>query len=163
MTDFAVEKRPWWNYIGSDLKDLLTTSVLLSSQASGWSQKSSDYSFVVFPAAKAYEGYLKKMFLDRGFITNEDYMGKHFRIGKSLNPSLDKKYKDQDVYSKIIEYCGGKALADQLWLVWKNCRNMLFHYFPNEKNSIDLSQARESIMEILNVMDESFVACRLEK
>lgn len=138
-------------------------SYYLADRSSEWSKKFGDYSFIVFPAAKAYEGFLKKLFLDMGFITEEDYSGKHFRIGKALNPDLEDKYKNEGwVYSKLEEFCQGKKLPDTLWNTWKQCRNLLFHWFPNEKNKVDHIEAVERLLKIVSAIDEVFVVCRVQ-
>ncbi len=158
----------WWGYLGRDLQKLLETSMYLISVVQSWGadlpgpeKEFDDYAFVVFPAAKAYEGFLKKMFLDLKFITEEDYYGKHFRIGKSLNPSLPKEIRKEEVYGKLVNYCGGKTLADNLWETWRICRNLTFHWFPNEKNSITLSEAVERVNMIISAIDEAFKECKI--
>lgn len=164
-----LKQRPWWEYLGEDVQKLLSTSEFLYHAVEEWKinlpgseEKFYDYSFVVFPAAKAYEGFLKKMFLDMGFITEEDYFGKHFRIGKALNPSLPKELRKLSVYEKIVVSCGSETLADQLWETWRLCRNLPFHWFPNEKNSISLAEAGERIQMIINAIDEAFKGCKIE-
>src|SRR3989339_1209527 len=130
--DLKLEKRIWWNYIEDDLQELLVLSEFLSNVVKSWggdlpagSKVFHDYSFVVFPSAKAYEGFLKKVFLDMGFITNEDYLGKHFRIGKSLNPYLEERFRNgESVYDRLVKFCGGKELADTLWNAWTTSRNL---------------------------------------
>jgi hypothetical protein len=84
-----VENSVWWEYLTKDLQDLVYSSIFLAERADSWGYAHSDYSFVVFPMAKAYEGFLKKFFLDMGFISEGDYLGTHFRIGKALNPHLE--------------------------------------------------------------------------
>ncbi len=121
--DLNLEKKLWWHYIEEDLQELLVASEFLANVVRSWGgdlpqgrKVFHDYSFIVFPAAKAYEGYLKKVFLDMGFIPPEDYHGKHFRIGKALNPFLEKRYRNNEsVYDKIVTHCDGKELADTLW------------------------------------------------
>jgi hypothetical protein len=163
-------KKSWWGYLEEDLQRLLTTSYFLLDVVKGWGadlpggrREFHDYSFVVFPSAKAYEGFLKKMFLDLKFITEEDYYGKHFRIGKSLNPSLPKEIRVDSVYEKLVDYCGGKKLADELWETWRVCRNLTFHWFPNEKNIITLSEAGERVKMIVSAIDQAFKECRISK
>lgn len=154
--------KTWWFYLSEDLKELLTESLLLLDDAAGWTKKFHDYSFVVFPAAKAYEGFLKKLFLDLGFINKEDYFGKRFRIGKALNPALDPDIRERfGVYDKIVDYCGGKDLADKLWNTWKKSRNLLFHWFPEEANAITLDEAKDRVNDILESMDISFKDCKI--
>jgi hypothetical protein len=166
----ALDKKRWWGYIEEDLQDLLEESLLLldilkglGADLPGGKKKFNDYSFVVFPAAKAYEGFLKKLFFDLGFITEEDYSGKHFRIGKALNPTLPKEIRNNHwVYKKVTIYCGGSALADKLWDTWRVSRNLIFHWFPNEKNAITLSEAENRINLIIEAIDQSFKECKIK-
>jgi len=158
-----LESNIWWKGMDGGVKDLLHQSITLVDEVSSWSEKFVDYSFVVFPAAKGYEGFLKKVFLDKGFITNDDYYGKHFRIGKALNPSLDTKYRDESVYDKVVESCSGdRILANTMWDTWKNCRNMIFHFFPNEKNVITFEEAKEKVNEIISTMTKVASGCRIK-
>lgn len=163
-----LQLKSWWEYLGEDIQKLLLTSNFIYKAVESWGvdlpggqEKFNDYSFVVFPAAKAYEGFLKKLFLDLGFITEEDYFGKHFRIGKALNPSLPKELRNESVYDKLIKYCGGRDLADHLWETWRVCRNLTFHWFPNEKNAVSLDEARQRIDMIVDAIDESFSGCKI--
>lgn len=164
----ALDQKVWWSYLGADLQKLLETSNFLVRTVRSWGgdlpggeKEFDDYAFVVFPAAKAYEGFLKKMFLDLHFISESDYFGKHFRIGKSLNPSLPKEIRKDEVYSKLVKFCGGVKLADDLWETWRVCRNLTFHWFPNEKNTISFEEAIERIEMIIAAIDKAFSGCRL--
>lgn len=167
--DLNLEKKLWWHYIEEDLQELLVASEFLTNVVRSWggdlpsgSKVFHDYSFIVFPAAKAYEGYLKKVFFDMGFITDEDYHGKRFRIGKALNPFLDKKYRENEsVYDKIVSHCGGKELADTLWDAWTNGRNVVFHWFPDEKRAVSFNEAEEKIKQIVVAMDKAFEGCKI--
>lgn len=162
--NFNLKDKIWWSYIDHDLRELLRESVLLADRVSDWQEKFHDYSFIVFPAAKAYEGFLKYLFLDMGFINEAVFRGKRFRIGKALNPSLDRRFrKKESVYDKIVTFCGGKDLADSLWDTWKSCRNLLFHWFPDEKNVIDYNQARDRVERVIETIDLSFRECKLNK
>jgi len=157
-----LKNHPWWEYVGSDLQGLLLESVMLLDMMQKNKENFSDYSFVVFPAAKAYEGFLKKLFLDFSFISEEEYYGKHFRIGKALNPSLEKIYRDSEsVYDKIVVHCGGETLAKELWDTWRLSRNLVFHWFPNEKNTISLDEAGQRISMIIRAMDAAVKECKI--
>ncbi|HTK03255.1 MAG TPA: hypothetical protein VL401_00605 [Alphaproteobacteria bacterium] len=163
-----IEQKIWWSYLGEDLQKLISTSHFLLAAVKSWGadlpggrKEFHDYSFVVFPAAKAYEGFLKKLFFELQFITEEDYYGKRFRIGKALNPSLDKDAMREGVYNKITKHCGGQDLADVLWETWKESRNLIFHWFPNEKNTITLTEAGDRIEMIISAMDRSFKECKI--
>ncbi|MCX6705812.1 MAG: hypothetical protein NTV24_01750 [Candidatus Woesebacteria bacterium] len=146
-------------YLEKDIKELLEESFLLLKLFEEESGKFKDYSFVVFPAAKAYEGFLKKLFLDNGFITQDDYYGKRFRIGKALNPYLEKEIREESVYDKIVAHCGGKRLANFFWETWKECRNTVFHWFPNEKNIVTLPEAGAKLEMIVKAIDEAYKEC----
>lgn len=155
-----LENKRWWLYIEHDLQELLKQSYFLADVVQSWGvdlpggkKKFHDYSFVIFPAAKAYEGFLKKVFLDMGFITQDDYYGKHFRIGKSLNPSLPSRLRKEEVYTKIVKYAGSSVLADHLWETWKAARNLTFHWFPNEKNAITFEEAKKDLEMIVKAFD----------
>lgn len=164
MSESDLKKKKWWSYLEEGIQELLLESQMLLSDARKWDGRFHDYSFVVFPAAKAYEGFLKKLFLDLGFISKEEYSGKRFRIGKALNPSLEKGYREKEgVYDKTVDFCGGRKLADRLWLTWKNCRNLLFHWFPDEKNAITLEEAKERVGEIIATIDMAVEECEVKK
>jgi hypothetical protein len=159
----SIEQRIWWAYLEEDLQELLREAVLLVNKVGSWEEKFHDYAFVVFPAAKAYEGFLKKLFLDLGFIREKQFWGKRFRVGKALNPALDthlrKKYS---VYDKLQNFCGDKDLAENLWATWKKCRNLLFHWFPKEKNAISFVEAKQRVEMIIDSIDKSFKECKIE-
>lgn len=158
----SLKKRIWWDYLPEDLQELLRESALLANRVGGWDETFHDYAFIVFPAAKAYEGFLKTLFLDMEFISKDTFYGKRFRVGKALNPSLDKRFRDESVYDKIVNYCGGRELGDSLWDTWKSCRNLIFHWFPNEKNAISYKEARERVEKIVNTMDLAFKECKID-
>lgn len=116
-----------------------------------------DYSFVVFPMAKAFEGFLKKVLVDMDLAGEQMVYSHHFRIGKSLNPDLPIKYRRDDwLYGKIDEVFGRSGdnnLATDLWSVWKEGRNLLFHYFPDHQEFISLGEAGEMLERIVGVME----------
>lgn len=157
-----LEEKVWWDYIHDDLKGLLRESVLLVERVGKWDEKFNDYAFVVFPAAKAYEGFLKTLFLDLGFITEKKFYGKRFRIGRALNPSFN-RHRKKSVYDKMVEFCSGKELPDALWDTWKHCRNLLFHWFPNEKNTITYQESKEKVDKVINSIDLAFKGCKIDR
>lgn len=159
-----VNRKPWWGYLEHDLQESIELSLHLSDRSANWSEKFHDYSFVVFPASKAYEGFLKKLFYDLGLIKKSDYLGKHFRIGKALNPELEKRFKNDGdwVYNKLRDYCGGEELPQKLWKTWKECRNTLFHWFPDEKKAINHNEATEKLLMVVDAIDSVFDVCKVD-
>lgn len=167
--DWDLTKQVWWEFLQEDQRDLFKeTEVLTGMFEARYKEDPAklgefiDYSFLVFPAAKAYEGFLKKFFLTMGFITREEYAGKHFRIGRALNPSLDKILREQEgVYDRIAEYCQGKELADLLWDTWRTSRNQTFHWFPGEANTVTFEEAKARIGMVYKAMEMVFRECKL--
>ena len=161
--DINLEEKIWWDYLEEDIQELLRESFHLIRKVNKWDRKFHDYAFIVFPASKAYEGFLKKLFLDMGFISREEYLGRRFRIGKALNPSLDRRHRVREsVYDKLVEYCGGRQFADKLWITWREARNLLFHWFPEEKNAIDYEEAKQRVNMIIDTIDLAFKECKID-
>lgn len=159
--DKDLKNKVWWDYLEEDIQELLKESFHLIDKVKKWDRKFHDYAFIVFPASKAYEGFLKKLFLDMKFISREEYLGRRFRIGRALNPSLDRKYRKDSVYDKIVKFCGGKQFADSLWITWREGRNLLFHWFPEEKNAINYSEAKQRVEMIVDTIDLAFKECKI--
>ncbi len=161
----SLTKHPWWDYVHEDLRELLKQSVLLMDVFSDGhynGENFHDFSFIVFPAAKAYEGYLKTLFKDLNFISEKDFYSKRFRIGRALNPALDRNREEESVYDELENYCHGKDLPKVLWETWRTGRNQLFHWFPNEKNAISYDEAVKIISKILDAMDFAFEECKIK-
>jgi len=142
MSKFGkLAKKPWWSYLDETQRQLLEQSLELLEKEKRTKTKKVDYSFVVFPAAKAYEGFLKKLLYDIGLITKEDFLGDKFRLGRALNPSLGKNHWAGSIYERLKSFCGGEALPYGLWQTWKQGRNLLFHYFEGGENKISLEES----------------------
>jgi hypothetical protein len=113
-----------------------------------------DYSFLVSPVSKAYEGYLKDFFLKTNVIDRYSYESDRFRVGKTLNPSL--RYKRFSIYQKLANLSEeGEALAEKLWNAWKYGRNEIFHYFPNNLKNLSRDEAEERITMLLSAITTS--------
>lgn len=150
----------WFAYLDHGMADLVTQSMMLiESEREREKERFHDYSFIVFPAAKAYEGFLKKYLYDVGLLSEETFYGRYFRIGRSLNPNLPDKYKDEDwLYDDVAKLCRSKGqgeVAKRLWQTWKQARNSLFHYFfPDHKNFISFEEAQVRVRSVAAVMEE---------
>lgn len=116
----------------------------------------SDYSFLVAPVSKAYEGYLKDFFLKTNIIDDFNYRSDHFRVGKTLNPSL--RYKKFSIYQRLADLTdNGEELAETLWDAWKFGRNEIFHYFPDKLKNLGRQEAEDRINLVLNAIVKSAV------
>lgn len=111
----------------------------------------SDYSFLVSPVAKLYEGFLKDFFLKIGIISEIEYESDRFRVGKTLNPSL--RYKRFSVFQKLADFHEkGEELAETLWDAWKFGRNEIFHYFPGNYKNLTKQEAEDRITLLLKAV-----------
>lgn len=146
----------FWNYLSVGQKGLVEEGLYLFEDLQVHPDlRITDYSYLVFPFAKAYEGFLKQIFRDKKLISRLDYISDHLRLGKLMSPNLIGKLGPDSLYLKI-ENGYSKELADKIWNVWKNGRNQIFHYFPHNIKAITFSEARELCLEILKTMEEVF-------
>lgn len=143
-----------WQYLSAGQRGLLEEGYFLWEDLKTHPDKRlSDYSFLVFPFAKAYEGFLKQFFRDKGFINEYQYQSDHFRIGKVLSPNLEKHLREKSVYHQLKNQPGNGVLAQKLWQVWKKGRNLVFHYFPHNFRALTFEEAEEIISEIVTTME----------
>lgn len=146
----------FWFYLSKNQKDLINEGVyLMNDIIRNNAYNFRDYSFLVFPFAKAYEGFLKQLFKDVKFISHLDYISDHLRLGKLMSPNLEEKLGERSLYKKIKEK-GGVDLADKIWHCWKIGRNQVFHYYPHNIKALSFSEAEMIISEILTTMEESY-------
>jgi len=146
----------FWFYLSQNQKDLINEGFyLMTDVVKNHAYHFKDYSFLVFPFAKAYEGFLKKLFKDVKLISHLDYISDHLRLGKLLSPNLVNKLKERSLYKKIKEKAG-QELADKIWQAWKIGRNQVFHYYPHNLKALNFSQAENIVENILSVMEESY-------
>lgn len=145
-------------FLGLELVPLWTDGEkLLASVTAGFT----DYSFVVFPLAKVYEGFLKKLFLAIGAITESQYNNDRWRVGRALNLELEKEFRHvESVYDRIVAHAGVE-IADEMWRVWKRGRNQVFHFWPGRSEPLSLEKAKEIGREIETVMEKSLEECKI--
>lgn len=156
------EDSPLKSFLGTYLLSLLADGENLLKTVEESNAYFTDYSFVVFPFAKAYEGFLKDLFFRLGVISEKEYIGHRFRIGKALNPNLEKSYRHKEsVYDRLSNYCKDLSLAQELWDTWKRGRNLTFHYFPQNHHKLTLKEAKYLIVDILAVMEKALRECKV--
>jgi len=137
-------------FLSQHQKELIEDTQLVLSKLQ-ISDDINDYSFLVASIAKAYEGFVKDFFLKLKVISEEEYEGDRFRVGKTLNPSL--RYKRFSVFQKLANYHDkGEELAETLWDAWKFGRNEIFHYFPHNYKSLSRQEAEERVELLLNAI-----------
>ena len=146
----------FWQYLSQNQKDLIREGqYLMNDIIKDQAYHFKDYSFLVFPFAKAYEGFLKQLFKDAKLISHLDYISDHLRLGKLMSPNLISKLGDRSLYLKIEARAGGD-LADKIWRVWKEGRNQIFHYFPHNVKAISFEEAQKIVDEIIKTMEEAY-------
>jgi hypothetical protein len=134
-------------YVGMPLvqKNLVRISLELYAREERLHSQFDDYSFIVFPMAKAYEGYLKYFLYQSNLISRDAYYDKHFRIGRALNPDIHPNRRDTTwLYDQVAQSCGTN-LARQLWETWLECRNRVFHFFPDASQQLTLAEAAKRL------------------
>lgn len=152
-----------WSYLSADIKDLFEDGEIILNFVEKYREKDdiTDYSFMVFPFAKGYEGFLKKFLLDTGLIKEEDYYSDDIRIGRILNPNFVKERSN--VFNKICRSRDSKDVPKKLWSVWKRGRNLIFHYFPHNFRKLEYQEAMDLITEIVDAMNSAVMYCALPK
>jgi hypothetical protein len=158
-----LQGQSWYQQLHPDQQQLLALAwQLYEDEAHSPSHHRVDYSFVVFTAAKAYEGYLKDLLLSLHLIDATDHTSRRFRIGRALNPDVGNGQRDEWwLYDDLSGYCG-EELGRQLWETWLVCRNHLFHYFPGEAHFLSLPEAK-SCLEMIQASIAAATACMTQR
>lgn len=139
------------NYVFSETQRNFLFDIQTIIRRLGTEDHINDYAFIVSPAAKAYEGFLKDFFLRLHIIDKATYQSDRFRVGKTLNPSL--RYKRFSIFKKLAEMDEtGEELAETLWDAWKHGRNEIFHFFPDYHQNLGQQEAQDRINLILKAI-----------
>ena len=143
----------WFIYLDHWQQDLVSTSFFLLNHFADEPQLK-DFSFIIFPMAKAYEGFLKKMLLDLELITPHTYNSRRFRIGRALNPDVALNQRDAWWLYDNVEQHLGSDVARQMWQAWLDCRNHIFHFFPDGKQQVTWSEASDRLEQMQNIINQ---------
>jgi hypothetical protein len=163
MDTHAEKYGKFWNYLSPTQQDLINEgNYLMNDIIKNSSYQFKDYSFLVFPFAKAYEGFLKTLFKDIKFISHLDYISDHLRLGKLMSPHLTERLGDRSLYTKLKE-SASPELADLVWDAWKKGRNQVFHYYPHNTKMITFEDAQHIIDNIIHAMEEAYVHLYMRK
>lgn len=159
MPELIARNTVLWYFLSEDLRELIHDGEMLMKNSKLFPESVSDYSFLVFPIAKAYEGFLKRVLLDMGLIDEEEYFGDDIRIGRLLNPKYIKEHGN--VFTKLCDNSSeGRNIVDLLWANWKRGRNSLFHYFPKNYRRISYIEAVEIIEDLIKAMHSVMGHCK---
>ena len=158
-----IQTSAWYTYLTPWQRELVDSSFQLLEifDAPDSVFSLSDYGCVVFPMAKAYEGFLKKYFLDLGFITPELYNSRKFRIGRAFNPDVHQGQRDGFwIYDDVSRACD-QQVARELWDAWLQGRNQVFHYFPDEEGRLNLAEAKSKLTIMAEAMEHGVLCERI--
>jgi len=145
------QQAPWFQYLSPWQQDLVNTSFILSEKLFD-DPEIKDFSFIVFPMAKAYEGFLKKMLVDLGLITKRTYESRRFRIGRALNPDIRSNQRDAWwLYDDVARELG-EDVAREVWETWLKCRNHIFHFFPGGEKHTNFAKALDCLERMQSVI-----------
>jgi len=146
---------PLYRSIAPDIQEQVRIAVTLYTRERRLGVQFADYSFIVFPMSKAYEGFLKQYLLQMHLLTEKEYQDRRFRIGRALNPDLRNHQRDEQwLYDDVVRLCSPE-LGRQLWDTWLQCRNRVFHYFPSSTQRLTLQRAGEYLVLIIEAMNEA--------
>lgn len=148
------KNEPWLNHVNDIERDLLIEANYLLEREKHQPFEACvvDYGFLVYPAAKAYEGFLKTYLYRNGLISSEMYQSELFRIGKALNPDLPHKYREEGWVWDDLARIYGEEVPERMWATWRKCRNHVFHFRPDKLRLYTLVEAQIKIELIFSTI-----------
>ena len=151
----------WFENLPRGQRELLAQSVFLIKDVQTHKADFYDYSFVIMPAAKAYEGFVKDLVFGLGLISKKRYEGKRFRVGKALNPEMSRHNPDgfEILYDDLERVCQNPLIPKTLWQTWIDCRNRTFHYFVHNSIQVSLPHAIEKVEQIMAAIQMATRGC----
>jgi hypothetical protein len=157
----SILQRPWFPLLPADQQELIELTIVLYDREQEMDSLLTDYSFITFPMAKAYEGFLKQYLFELGLISQKTFEGKRFRLGRALNPDIRDNQRDEFwLYDDVSRMCG-EELSRALWETWLECRNRVFHYFPSRNVKLSLA-AVEAHLLLLEETISSAHQCKVD-
>jgi hypothetical protein len=140
-------------FAGKDLIELYSDAKKMLSFFKNSANKFSDYSFIVFPLAKVYEGILKKILVEANLITEAQLQqDPDFSISGYFNPTGNSK-----IFDSLKDKTRDKAVPYVIFATYQECRNQILHYDPYRDNRIkNIDTARFYIERILDAIDKAY-------
>jgi len=119
-------------FVGKELVDLYTDTQKLIKAMRNKGNRYSDYSFTVFPLAKAYEGVLKKILVKMGFITKAQLeQDPNISINSYFNPVGNSK-----ITKALRDKARDKMIPHVIYSTYAECRNQILHHDPYRDNRL---------------------------
>lgn len=146
----------WYLALNEDLQSLVGLSIELYEREAAMGYELPDYCYLVFPMAKAFEGFLKQYFRSLGLLSEKAYESKRFRVGRAMNPDINPNHRDEYwMFDDVTKMCG-RDVAMDIWQTWLECRNQIFHYFPGKNIRCSLSEAESHLKRLTETMKSVF-------
>lgn len=150
-----------WMYLTEEIRGLIEDTEVLVHESESNITRITDFSYLVFPLSKAYEGFLKLLFLDLGILKEDEFYSEDIRIGKILNPNYMRE--KGSLFDKLCHAKNTKkSTASVLWAVWRKGRNQVFHYFPHNFRRLSYKESLEIIEEIIAAMNMAVTECKIK-
>ncbi len=149
-----VSQEKWFQNLPYEQREFLQQSIFLVQDMANHPRQFFDYSFVMMPAAKAYEGFTKDVLFHFRLISERLYWGTKLRVGKSLNPELENVpyLKKEALFNELTRCFGEETIPQMMWETWKACRNRVFHYFCKSPQILTFDEAKERLDQILTTV-----------
>lgn len=117
----------------------------------------SDYSFLVLPMAKVYEGVLKRVLVDASIIKEEELLkNPALNVGAYYNPVGNK-----NIFNHLKDKGRDKVIPYTIYSTYQECRNMIFHYDHYRDNRLTtLDDAQFYVRRIEHAIDKAYETFR---
>ncbi len=146
-------------FVGQDLIDLRNDAYALASlwQSSPSVPTVHDYSFIVVPMSKAYEGFLKKILMRYGVVEELKFAEKPDEsINKYFNP---KDGTSEKIYIHLRDARRDKAVPHEIFATYQEYRNQLVHYDTHRDTRVSTADdAKFMIRRIETVILRTYAA-----
>jgi len=156
---FLIEKIGYSTYLFLDdyqrrllLDGLLIKTIFTTSDSYRiFNSLLNDFSVMVFPSAKAFEGYIKKLLLTIGLITEKEIKENPY---KSIGKILD----GEEIKKKLLDKKRDRTIPKLLAVQWDLCRNIILHYDLDQPEIISKEEALKKIEDIHEAIKRSYKA-----
>lgn len=154
--------RDFDEYIGNDLLELLEDGYRMindfnKDKGTLSFPQVSDYSFLILPTAKAYEGILKKILINKGMLKEEGLKNNpNVNVGSFFNP-----LGNEAVFKILRDKARDKSIPHVIYSTYQECRNQLLHYDLYRDNRVkSIDEARfiyQRIIDAINKVYSTFI------
>lgn len=149
------KEKPYSGYLGEEILKLRYDSILLLREFENSDKVFTDYSFVVSPMAKAYEGFLKKILVDVGAIKKtelKDHPG--LSVNKFFHPI------DGSMIKYVSDKARERAIPAVIYTVYQECRNEIMHFdlYQHESKKVvkDINEADFFVRRIEDAIEKAY-------